>query len=104
MCITDIIGDCSGEQEGKLRYNTKVAMILMQVKRTNIVIIDQQLAALEFVKTRYQLAQTGLACTGVSYQRYCFACLNGEIEVCEYGLALIVAKVEILKLDLACQV
>ncbi len=78
-----------------------MATILVQIKRANITIIDEQLASLELVEARNQPSQTRFTGSCMSHKSDSFASLYGEVEPCQHALSLIITKEDIAQLYLA---
>src|SRR5579875_38310 len=99
--IANVIRDCAGEEERRLRHDAQSAMIVPQVEGANILPIDEDLAALELVETRHKLCQARLTGPGVPDDSHRFSGLDRQAEIRQHRLPVIVAEKDVPELDAA---
>src|SRR5262249_5356894 len=98
--IADVVGHGAGEEKWYLQHDAELAMIVAQVERADVLIVDSQLATLEFVKTGDQFRQRGLACASVSDNGDGLSGGNEQVKSPQHRSCFLgVAEVDILKLD-----
>ncbi len=97
--VAHVVGDRAGEEEGELRHDAQLAAILREVERADVASVEEQLAALELVETRDQLAQRRLARAGVADDSHALPGGDRQAEVAQHPLLLSVGEVELAELD-----
>ena len=80
VAVADIFEHGAGKEKGGLGDDTQVAAVISQIKGADIAVIDQQLAALEFIEARHQFAQARLTGAGMPNQRNRLAGGNRQIK------------------------
>ena len=99
--VADVVGHRAGEEERRLRHDAQLPPVVGQVEGADVVPVDQDLAALELVEARDQLAKRRLARAGVPDERERLPGGNRQVEVAQDRLLIGVAEVDIAELDLA---
>ena len=103
LSIADVVSHRAGKQEGRLRHDAELAAVRIKIEGTDVLAVDEQLAALEFVEARHQLAQARLARARVADQRQGLASLYGQVEVFQHLLIRRITKIQIAEFDPALQ-
>jgi len=97
----DVVLHGAGKDEHILQHHANPAAQILQGHVPGVDAIQEHGAGRGLVQTIDQVDQRGFACAGRADHRHFFSWFDGEIYILEHQMILIVAKGDLMKLDLA---
>ena len=101
LAVAQVVHDAAAEQKGRLWHDAQPAAPGLQVEGANVLPVDANPAALEFVEARDEAGNGAFAGAGVPHESHVLAGLNLQVEVAQERLAFRVTEGYFLEGDVS---